>query len=57
MSNNELLLIEANQRKFSGKHYTNKETKTHYMEYKGVIFQFDPDKEVYVFCNYECIGE
>lgn len=52
MTNKDLFWIEANMNKFNGKHYTNTETKTHYMEYKGVVFEWNAEREIYEYSEY-----
>lgn len=51
MTAKEMLLIEANLRKFTGKHFLNEQEKTRYMEYKGVLFKWDADREIYVYAD------
>jgi hypothetical protein len=55
MTKEELLWVEANMTgKFSAKHYVNEDTKTRYMEYKGIVFHWDADREVWDFDDYFC---
>ena len=54
MTKEELLWVEANMTgKFSAKHWTDTEKKAHFMEYKGILFKWDADRELYDFAMEE----
>ena len=55
MTPRDRLLMEMNMTgKFHAKHWLNPDTRTRYAEYKGAIFVWIPEKDLYDYCDYEC---
>ena len=46
-----MLWIEANMNKWNGRHFLDRDNKRRMMEYKGVLFVWDADAEVWDFCG------
>lgn len=53
MTSKELLEIEANMFKWNGKHFIDHEKKIRFMFYRGFLFKWNPDIELWEICNYQ----
>jgi len=51
MKRSDMLWIEANMNKWNGRHFLDKENKRRMMDYKGILFVWDADLEVWNFCE------
>ena len=51
MTAKEMLEIEANMYAWHGKHWVDREKKVRYMVYRGVLFRWNPDSELWEFCG------
>lgn len=53
MTAKEMLWCEANMYAWNGKHWLDREKKARFMLYRGVVFKWDVDREVWEFANEE----
>lgn len=54
MSKADTILIAMNLTgKYHAKHWVNHDTKTRYAEWLGIVFKWNPDSELFDYCDYE----